>query len=443
MGKIVRIFQDYIKRLKTRWPGGIVTLGLAALAAGLAGIFRWVARQQDLDARMPEFIGLLLLAGILYAIGVFWVERFRLGVTALVVILAGAVLFRVVLLPARSTPSDDVYRYQWDGRAQRAHLNPYVVFPNSEELDWLQNPEHPEPPGEETPTFYPPLSELAFRLIETVPGYKRVSTILDLASAVVLMFLLAPMKQPLHRVLAYAWNPAVLISFAMSGHFDSLAIVTFLAALFLLVTNRPALSMAALALSFLSKFFPVLLLLTFLKRVRLFHVGLFVSLIFAFYVPFLSAGSHLLDGARNYARNWVNNASLFSLLRFVAGSRAGGKVLAALMVLAAVGYLAKRRAAPLWSSLVLTGGVVLVSPTAYPWYFTWSIPFLCFYPSAAWLLMSVTSVLAYTPAITYGAGEPLKNSLLMLTLEYGPVYLWLAYYWWAARKTKLSPASGL
>jgi alpha-1,6-mannosyltransferase len=439
MMKIVPIFRSYIQALETRWPRGIVTLGLAALAAVLTGIFRWVERQQDLDARMPEFIGLLLLAGILYVLGVFWVERFRLGATALLIILAGAVLFRIALLPARSTPSDDVYRYQWDGRAQRAHLNPYVVFPNLPELDWLQNPDHPEPPGEETPTFYPPLSELAYRLIETVPGYKRVSTVLDLASVGLLIMLLAAMKQPLHRVLAYAWNPAVLISFAMSGHFDSLAIVTFLAALFFLVTNRPALSMGALALSFLSKFFPVLLLLTFLKRVRLAHAGLFVSVIFAFYVPFLSAGLHLLDGFRNYARDWVNNGSLFHLLRFVAGSRVGGELIAALMLLAAIGYLAKRRATPLWTSLILTGGVLLLSPTAYPWYFTWSIPFLCFHPSAAWLLMSVTSVLAYTPGIVYGAGEPLKNSLLMLSLEYGPVYLWLAYYCLAARRTKLSP----
>jgi alpha-1,6-mannosyltransferase len=436
--KIVPIFRGYSQRFKPRWPSGIVTLGLAALAAGLTVIFRWVERQQDLDPCMPEFIGLQLLAGILYVIGVFWVERFRLGAAALLIILGGAVLFRVALLPARSTPSDDVYRYQWDGRAQRAQLNPYVVFPNSPGLDWLQNPEHPEPPGEDTPTMYPPLSELAYRLIETVPGYKRVSTILDLASAVVLMLLLAAMNQPLHRVLAYAWNPTVLISFAMSGHFDSLAIVTLLVALFFLVTNRPALSMGALALSFLSKFFPVLLLLTFLKRVRLAHVGLFVSLIFAFYVSFLSAGLHVLDGARNYARDWVNNGSLFPLLRFVAGSSAGGELIAALMVLAAIGFLAKRRAAPLWSSLVLTGGVLLVSPAAYPWYFTWSIPFLCFYPSAGWLLMSVTSVLAYTPAIAYGAGEPLQNSLLMLSLEYGPVYLWLAYYCWAARRRKLS-----
>jgi alpha-1,6-mannosyltransferase len=439
MKKIAPIFRGYIQRLKTRWPRGIITMGLVALAAGLTGIFRWVERQQDLDARMPEFIGLLLLAGVLYVIGVFCVERFRLGATALVIILAGAVLFRLALLPAGSTLSDDVYRYQWDGRAQRAHLNPYVVFPNSPDLDGLQNPVHPEPPGEETPTIYPPLSELTYRLIETVPGYKRVSTILDLASAGLLILLLAAMKQPLHRVLAYAWNPAVLISFAMSGHFDSLAIFTFLAALLLLVTSRPALSMAALALSFLSKFFPVLLLPTFLKRVRLAHVGFFAFVVFAFYLPFLGAGLHLLDGARNYARDWVNNASLFHLLCFVAGSRAGAELVAGLIVLAAIAYLAKRQAAPLWSSLVLTGGVLLVSPTAYPWYFTWSIPFLCFYPSAAWLLMSVTSVLAYSPAITYGAGEPLKNSLLMLSLEYGPVYLWLTYYCWAARRTKLSP----
>jgi alpha-1,6-mannosyltransferase len=425
--------------LKGWWPRGIVTLGLIALAGGLTGIFTWVARQQNLDACMPEFIGLLLLAGILYVIAVFWVQRFRLGITALLIILAGGVLFRATLLPARSTPSDDVYRYQWDGRVQRAHLNPYIVFPDSEELDWLQNPDHPEPPGEETPTIYPPLSEVIFRMIKTVPGYKRISTIFDLASAVVLMLLLAAKKQPLHRVLVYAWNPTVLISFAMSGHFDSLAIVTFLLALFFLVTNRPALSMGALALSVLSKFFPVLLLVTFLKRVRLAYLALVASLIFAFYVPFLGAGWHLLDGARNYARDWVNNGSLFHLLRFAGRSKTGGELIAALLLLAAIGYLAKRGAEPLWSSLLLTGGVLLLSPTAYPWYFTWSIPFLCFYPSRAWLLMSVTSVLAYTPAIASGAGEPLKSSLLMLSLEYGPVYLWLAYNCWEAHRTKLTP----
>src|SRR5258708_25107158 len=88
MGKIVRIFQDYIKRLRACWPGGIVTLGLAVFAAGLGDIFPWVARQPDLGAPMPAFIGLLLLAGILYPLGVFLVGRVLLGATALLLFLA-------------------------------------------------------------------------------------------------------------------------------------------------------------------------------------------------------------------------------------------------------------------------------------------------------------------------------------------------------------------
>src|SRR5215472_13769841 len=170
MRKMVAILRGYLEHLQSRPSQGAVTLALAASAVALMAIFKWVERQRDVDAHMAKFIGLLLLAGILYVIGVFWTERFRLGPTALFIILGSAVVFRVVLLPAPSALSDDVYRYQWDGRAQRARLNPYVVYPNSEGLDWLQNPEHPEPPGEDIPTIYPPLSELAYRLIETVPG---------------------------------------------------------------------------------------------------------------------------------------------------------------------------------------------------------------------------------------------------------------------------------
>lgn len=210
-----------------------------------------------------------------------------------------------------------------------------------------------------------------YRLVETVPGYKRLSTVFDLASVGVLL-LLAAKKQPPHRVLAYAWNPTILISFTMSGHFDSLVILTLLTALFFLATNRPALSMGALALSFLSKFFPAMLLVMFLRRVRWKHAVVFLSVTLALYLPFLGVGLHLLDGARNYARDWVNNASLYHLLRFATGSRAGAQLVAGLTVLATIGYLARRRASPLWSGLVLTGGALLLSPTAYPWYFTWS-----------------------------------------------------------------------
>ncbi len=66
-----------------------------------------------------------------------------------------------------------------------------------------------------------------------------------------LLLLLAVRKQPLHRVLAYAWNPTVVLSFAMSGHRGSLAILTPLVAILLIIGGRTALSIAFLALEYL------------------------------------------------------------------------------------------------------------------------------------------------------------------------------------------------
>jgi hypothetical protein len=48
--------------------------------------------------------------------------------------------------------------------------------------------------------------------------------------------------------------------------------------------------------------------------------------------------------------------------------------------------------------------------------------------------MSVTSVLGYAPPIADGVG----SSLLMLSLEYGQVYLWLTYYCCATRGKRRS-----
>lgn len=104
-------------------------------------------------------------------------------------------------------------------------------------------------------------------------------------------------------------------------------------------------------------------------------------------------------------------------------------MVACAMMVALIAYLVKKRTEPLRAGLLLTAAIVFLSPTAYPWYFTWSIPFLCFYPAVPWLLMSVTAVLGYTPVIAYAAGLPYnKVSPLILALEYAPVYLGLAYY---------------
>lgn len=402
------------------------TLGLLGLAGGLAGIFNFLAHAHPLKTRVPEFIALSLAAGALYLVGVYLAQRFPLGPAALLIILGGAVLFRLLVLPAPPSLSDDIYRYQWEGRVQRAKLNPYTVFPAMPALAGLEDPEHPLVSVRTTSTIYPPLIEKILSWVHTVPGYKRLFTALDLASVGLVLALLGVRKQPLHRVLAYAWNPTVIVSFSMCGHHDSVAICTLLLADLFIIGNRPALSIASLALSVVSKYFPALLLPVFLKRTRWTYAAIFGALVVLAYLPYASAGPRLFKGLSDYATGWESNDSVFRLIRLAGNSRAQAELVAGVMVLGLLAYALKKRMDVLEASLFLIAGLLLVSPNAFPWYFTWFIPFLCFQPRVPLLLMSVTAVLGYTPVIAYSAGQPYRDSPLILALEYLPVYVWIA-----------------
>jgi hypothetical protein len=92
-----------------------------------------------------------------------------------------------------------------------------------------------------------------------------------------------------------------------------------------------------------------------------------------------------------------------------------------------VAYALKRRLEPLAASLLLISGLLFLSPNAFPWYFTWIVPFLCFYARAPLLLISVTSVLGYAPVVAYASGQPYRDSPFILLLEYAPVLAWLLY----------------
>jgi len=403
----------------------------------LAAIFYHLGRQPALKEHVPEFVAYSLLAGALYAVAVYLVEQSRLGLPALLIILGGALLFRFLLLGVEPQLSDDAYRYQWEGRVQRAHLNPYTVYPAMPDLRKFEDPKHPLRTGPTTPTLYPPLTEAALAWVKSVPGYKRLFTVLDLLSLGVLLLLLAALKQPLHRSVAYAWNPTVVVSFAMGGHHDSLAILALLVANLLIITHRRALSMAFLAAAFLAKLYPLVLLPVFITRFKetsarrrlaatvLAPLGIFGGVVLLGYVPYLGAGRRLLRGASDYAAGWEANDSVFRLILHAGNSKAQAELVAAALLAGLVVYAVKSRMTPLRASLFLTAGLVLLSPDAFPWYFTWSIPFLCFYPSAPWLLASVVAVLGYTPVVAYAAGLPYRDSPWVLALEYLPVYAWL------------------
>jgi hypothetical protein len=445
------------------------TLGLLLLSGGLGVIFSLIGRWLNLPGAVPEFIALSLAGGTLYATGVYVVERFVLGPSALLVIVLGALFFRLCLLPCEPSLSSDVYRYQWEGRVERLHINPYNAYPAMPALSRLEDSRHPIETGRTVSTLYPPLSEWSFSWVSTIAGYKSLYTGLDLAALGVLAALLLVPKQPLHRLLTYAWNPCILISFAMCGHHDSLAICTLLAAILLIILRKPALSLSSLALSVISKFFSVLLLPTLVARAsrppshgylgvgavrepplelrepeapstatetpaprdstrtRAAYAALFVAVVGLSYLPSLGAGSRLFKGLADYAAGWEGNDSLFRLIRLAGNSKAQAELVAGVLVLILVAYALRRRLEPLLASLLLISGLLFLSPNAFPWYFTWIVPFLCFYPRAPLLLMSITSVFGFAPVVAYAAGQPYRDSPFILLLEYAPVLVWLVY----------------
>ena len=98
----------------------------------------------------------LLFAGMLLA----W----RRGPVPLGLLIGGAILFRLVLLPTIPSLSDDIYRYGWEGRVQQAGFSPHKLAPTSPVLLPLRDAAYARINHPSIPTVYPLLSQWAFRV---------------------------------------------------------------------------------------------------------------------------------------------------------------------------------------------------------------------------------------------------------------------------------------
>ena len=65
---------------------------------------------------------------------------------------------------------------------------------------------------------------------------------------------------------------------------------------------------------------------------------------------------------------------------------------------------------------------ILLSPTVYPWYLVWIVPFLCVYPNRAWLLFTGLVALSYWVWVVYDATGVWALPGGLLALEYVPFY---------------------
>jgi hypothetical protein len=216
---------------------------------------------------------------------------------------------------------------------------------------------------------------------------------------------------------------------------DSLAIFGVVLAIFLFNRGRNLLGSASMALSFLAKYFSVVLIPFLVTRRRYWGgLALFVLVAILGYIPFAGASSKLAASLGVYSRHWEFNSLVFGVMRlFVEDPRAIRIVLVGIVVLFAF-YQSYRQKDLLRYAYLVTGSTLVLSPTVYPWYLCWIVPFLCFYPSRAWLFLTGAVVLSYTVWPYFHDSGVWEVSWVVMLIEYTPFFGLLAYD--AARRIK-------
>jgi len=413
------------------FPSGGRLLVLVGLV--LVALFVLLARIDDISIRIPTLIGIVALLFSLYAVSISLVSHSVLPRrVTLIIVFAVALAGRLALVGSTPALSDDIHRYLWEGRVVHDGGNPFLHPPNSESLVHLRDSDFSRINHPHLATIYPPLAQWAFYLgvaiAPSVATQKSLFLIFDIATLILLAVFLRSRGRDPALCIVYGWSPLVVIEFAHSGHMDSLAIFFLMLTIFLIDCRRPVLGYASMALSFLAKYFSLVLLPYFLVRKRsIVGFMVFGFLVVLGYLPFADASAGFFSSLRVYGESWNFNSLLFSLSRGIIDDPVWiRRVLAAAGIVFAV-YQAVRQEDLLRYAYVVTGFALLISPTVYPWYLCWIVPFLCFFRSRAWIYLTGAIFVSYTVWTVFRETGVWQVGWWMLLVEYVPFAVLLVY----------------
>ncbi len=299
--------------------------------------------------------------------------------------LIGCMLLRVIPLPA--APTDDAYRYLWEGRVQRAGFNPYLHAPTAPELQHLRDDDWTQINHPELAAIYGPVAEIEFLIASTIhPSVytiKALHVVWDALIVVVLASILRLKGIEPHRAMIYGLCPLVLSAFAVRGHMDSLMLLLLLVAVRLTlsrpVAGRPiALAVGAMAgLAAASKIVAIVVLPWFLWRNRKAAPALFGVVILC-YVPYLSAGTELFGSLFRFTSATTFFSVLYTLgitESVIAAHRTSVATVLLIALTVVLGYLAIRRKDLLDYCAGAFAAVILLAPVVHYWYLTWVLVF--------------------------------------------------------------------
>ncbi|HVS01276.1 MAG TPA: hypothetical protein VMT16_00780 [Thermoanaerobaculia bacterium] len=379
------------------------------------------------------------LAPLAVAFAGLWLalHRARRSVPAVALVLALAAILRLLCLPLPPVLSTDVWRYLWDGRVAAHGENPYLLAPDARQLEPLRDPSWQRLDHRQIPTVYPPLAVGLWSLLARLPaplvGWKLLVAAADLGACWMLVRLADRAGLSRAGALAYAWNPLPALEGAGMGHLEPLGVAACTAVLLALVSRPPRLlgAAAAAVAGVLVKLAPAAMLPAWSRhsgRPAAF-LALTAGLVAAASLPVLVASGGVPPGLVAYAVSWEFGGPLYEpLWRLLALARLDELLAHGLdltqrsfglegalrhlypwlypqslarvgLALAALAVVVRswRIADPIAATATVFGGLLLCSPTVYPWYLLWALPWAALLGWGAWLWLSAAVLLTYLP----------------------------------------------
>jgi hypothetical protein len=373
---------------------------------------------------------------------------------ALSIVLVVAIAARVILLWWHPGLSDDMYRYVWDGRILNAGHNPYSFTPTDPGLGPLRDHWWSAVNHKPLRTIYPPAAEMLMAGAAAVaPGpfaFKIGLILLDIALVGVLVLWLERDGRSGAWAVAYAWNPLVLAEVAGSGHLDPLGVLPLVGAVFLLrrirandrtARTRRLAAGTLLGVSVLGKYGAALLVPGLRRELGRHGIFAAVAVVVAGFLPFVSAGPLIWSSLVTYGLTWSFNGSVYALLTALLRVPLIARVLVAGALAWAIRSIDRRRLSPPSMALFVFVAALLLSPTVYPWYLLWPLPFAVVHlqtkaAPVAWAVLAWTATvtLSYVVLIPYRTTGAWQESWQIQVIEYLPVCLLLARAAWLARQ---------
>ncbi|WP_245907565.1 mannosyltransferase [Olleya aquimaris] len=356
-------------------------------------------------------------------------------------LVAIAIIIRLVFLLAIPNLSQDFYRFIWDGRLILQGINPYLYTPQS----FISNGQFPINQAQELVkgmqalnashfSNYPPINQLFFiianlfstsNILGSVIGLRLIIIAADIGTLYFGSKLLTKLGLKKHKIFWYILNPFIIIELTGNLHFEGVMIFFLIFSLYLLSINKWKWSAIVFALSISTKLVPLLFLPLFIKWFRQSNHTIDYKKLISFYLiigsitVLLFAPYFSMQFINNYSKTvglWFGdfefNASIYYILRAIGYQITGynqitiiGKILP-ILVFIIIWILALKRKnenlhALIVSMLFAMTCYLLFSTTVHPWYIATILLLSVFtnykYP-IVWSYIIIISYLAYANA---------------------------------------------